>query len=235
MTDFTQIDTIAIIDSIAAQITAKILSGELKAGDKLPAERELAEKLGVSRSSVHQAILRLEGQGLLSIAPRKGTVVSDYRKHPTPQSLTALMSYNSIDLEASLFSDMMDTRLWLESECARLACSKIYPSTLEQMRSLVDAMKLPDSDLTDLIYKFHYALTRASGNSLYAMIFRGFEPVIRSLIGRHYNLQAVDLQESVSLRYELLEAIEQKDEERAIETITSILRQGVNVLKQRYE
>ncbi len=235
MTSFLHIENSAIIASIVQQLTAKILSGELKAGDRLPTERELAQQFKVSRSSVHQAVLRLESQGLLSIVPRRGTVVSDYRKHPTTQSLAALMNYDSVDLDASLFCDMMDTRLWLEGECARLACTKIYASTLAEMRAAVDAMAQPDADVTDLIYRFHYMLTQASGNSIYAMIFRGFEPVMRSLIERHYSLQAMDLKESVSLRYRLLEAIERKDESAATELVRRIISQGIDVLRQRYK
>lgn len=235
MAHFTQIENSAIIESIVSQLTAKILSGELKPGDKLPTERALGEKFNVSRSSVHQAILKLEGQGLLSVVPRRGTVVSDYRKYPTPGSLAALMSYSSVELDISLFSDMMDTRLWLESECARRACTNIYGTTLAQMRALVKEMALPGADVTDLIYKFHYTLTQASGNSIYAMIFRGFEPVLRALIRHHYNLQAVDIEESISLRYSLLAAIERKDEDAAASLARTIIEQGIDVLKRQYK
>ncbi len=235
MSTYNPINDDSIIESIAQQLTAKIFSGELKAGDRLPTERDLAEKLGVSRSSVHQAVMKLEGQGLLSVVPRRRTVVNDFRKRPTTQSLEALMNYTSIDLDKSLFSDMMDTRLWLESECARCACTNIYETTLLEMRQAVDAMKEPGADLPDLMYGFHYRLTQASGNSLYAMIFRGFEPVIRSLIERHYSLQLGDLQESVELRYRLLDAIERKDPSEASDLVCKIIKQGINVLSERYQ
>lgn len=51
---------------------AKILSGELKPGDRLPPERELAQQMGISRGSVNQGILDMERMGFLRIVPRKG-------------------------------------------------------------------------------------------------------------------------------------------------------------------
>ena len=84
--------TDSVAETIYQRILAKILSGELRPGDWLPPERELAELMGVSRSSLHNALVRLESSGFVSVEARRGTVVADYRKHPTPQSLSAVMS-----------------------------------------------------------------------------------------------------------------------------------------------
>ena len=59
------------------RMQAKILSGELKPGDRLPPERELAVQVGISRGSVNQGILDLERMGFLRIVPRKGTFVAE--------------------------------------------------------------------------------------------------------------------------------------------------------------
>ena len=82
-------------DMCVQALLEKILSGDLQVGDWLPPERDLAEQMGISRSSVNQAILQLSSQGFLEIVPRRGTVVRDYRKQPTPQSLAAVMTYGS--------------------------------------------------------------------------------------------------------------------------------------------
>ena len=225
-------------DSVAAkaakELLSKILSGELKAGLYLPTEREMAEQMGISRASVHQALLELELQGFVSILPRHGTVVKDFRKQPTPQSLEALMSSDSLELDRSLFDDMMDTRLWLESECARRACTHIYDSTLGEMRKLVQDMTRPGADLSDTVYRFHYRLVQASGNSLYSMIFRGFEPVLRNMIRHHYAVHPEDIESSAAMRSELLDCIEAKEEEKAADCVCRIIRQGIRVLEERY-
>ncbi len=224
----------SVSSTVAKALLSKILSGELHPGLHLPTEREMAEQMGVSRASVHQALLELELQGFVSILPRHGTVVKDFRKQPTPQSLEALMSSDSLELDRSLFDDMMDTRLWLESECARRACHNIYDTTLNEMRELVREMTSPEADLTDVIYRFHYRLTQASGNSLYSMIFRGFEPVLRNMIHHHYSVRGEDITASAAMCARLLDYIEAKDEENAAKCVCEIIRQGITVLEERY-
>ncbi len=235
MAPFQKIQSSALIESVEQQLMAKIFSGELKPGDRLPTERELAEQFDISRSSVHQAIMALESQGLLSVRPRHGILINDFRKNPTPQSLETLMSYSSLELEYSLFSDMMDTRVWLETECARRACTHIYDSTLQEMKAMVEQMEQDNADLTDLIYRFHHKLTVASGNSMYSMIFRAFEPVLRNMIHYHYSVRGNDLTTATQMRRRLLDAIEAKEEETAAALVKQIITQGIDALEMRYQ
>ena len=235
MPSFEKISPLSLAHSAMEELKAKIFSGELKAGEKLPAERDMAEQMGISRSSLHQAILELEYQGFVSIVPRRGTIVNDFRKHPTPQSLEALMDYDSLELGRELFDDMMDFRLWLETECARLACSHIYESTLNEMQEIVDSLTLPDADVADLLYSFHYKLTQASGNSLYAMVFRGFEKVLRTTMEHHYSVKAEDIRETAVMRQNLLDYIRAGDPKAASDCVRAIIKQGIEVLEERYK
>ena len=235
MAEFGKISAPSLKEICVQEILSKILSGELKAGDRLPPERELAEAMGISRSSVNHGIMELETMGFLSITPRRGTVVRDYRTHPTPQSLAAVMRYSSAQMERSLFSDLMATRLLIEVESARLACTNIYDTTVQKMRSLVDALSREPEDPTEILYRFHYLLTAASGNSVYSMIYRGFETVLCTLIRQHYSMRSQDIKESARLHGELLEAIIRKDEKASQELARRILTQGITVLQERYD
>ena len=233
-TIFNKLNAPSLKETVLQSLLGKILSGELQPGQWLPAERDMAEQMGISRSSLHQAILALNADGFLEIVPRRGIMVSDYRKHPTPQSLAALMSYDSTELDYSLFADMMIARLWLETECARCACTHIYESTMEEMQQLVLAMKEPDANIGDLVYKFHYGLAQASGNSIYSMIFRGFESIIRTLTRRHYEVCPADCAASADHHQKVLDAISAKDEEMAEKAIRDILTRGIDVLAEKY-
>ena len=235
MAEFGKISAPSLKEICVRTILTKILSGELKPGQRLPAERELAEAMGISRSSVNHGIMELENMGFLTITPRRGTVVSDYRTHPTPQSLAAVMRYSSVELEQSLFSDLMATRLLIEGESARLACSNIYNTTLQKMQKLVDALAQEPEDPTELLYRFHYLLTAASGNSVYSMIYRGFETVLCTLIRQHYSMRGEDIKESARLHQQLLDAITQKNEQTAKELACRIITQGITVLQGRYD
>jgi len=235
MAVFGKISAPSLKEICVQEILTKILSGELKPGDRLPPERELAEAMGISRSSVNHGIMELETMGFLSITPRRGTVVNDYRTHPTPQSLAAVMRYSSVQMEEALFSDLMDTRLLIEVESARLACTNIYDTTVEKMRKLVEELTQEPEDPTEILYRFHYLLTAASGNSVYSMIYRGFETVLCTLIRQHYSMRSQDIKESARLHGELLDAIIRKDEKASQELARQILTQGITVLQERYD
>ena len=235
MAVFGKISAPSLKEICVQEILTKILSGELKPGDRLPPERELAEAMGISRSSVNHGIMELETMGFLSITPRRGTVVNNYRTHPTPQSLAAVMRYSSAQMEQSLFSDLMDTRLLIEVESARLACTNIYDTTLAKMKKLVEELSKEPEDPTEILYRFHYLLTAASGNSVYSMIYRGFEMVLCTLIRQHYSMRGEDIKESAQLHGELLDAIIRKDEKTAQELARRILTQGITVLQERYD
>ena len=235
MTLFEKVEASSIGDSALQLLQKKIISGELKAGEWLMPERELAEQMGISRGSLHQAILALEYQGFVSIIPRKGTVVCDYRKHPTPQSLSVIMSYGSTELDESIFGDMMNFRIWMESECARLACTNIYESTLYEMESLISALLNIDADRTELIYRFHYRLIQASGNSIFSMIFRGFEPAIRGLTEKSYGVMGTDINATAEKMRQLIACIKAKDEKAASAAAAALLSHGISQLKTQYE
>lgn len=166
---------------------AKILSGELKPGDRLPPERELALQVGISRGSVNQGILDLERMGFLRIVPRKGTYVAEYVRNATPETLTAIMSYNSAYIDPALFRDLMELRILIERECTRLACANLTGDALRQLQACTDAIyAAPEELLDEAVYRYHKCLTVISGNAACAMVFQSFEKMIRSLIREHY-------------------------------------------------
>lgn len=235
MTNFERLSAEPLTERIARALLGKILSGELRPGEWLPAERDMAEQLGVSRSSLHHAVLQLESQGFLKVEPRRGTVVADYRKHPTPQSLSALVGYGSIEIDEPLFHDMMDARIWLETGCARRACRNIYDSTLEEMQAIADRMEDERDDLPGIVYRYHYMLTQASGNSIFSIMFRAFEPVITTLITRYYTMRNADIAAEAAMHKELLDHIRAKDEDAAAECVERMLRLGMSELGRKYE
>ncbi len=235
MVSFERLGAESLIDKIRGELVGKILSGELHPGDRLPPERDMAEQMGVSRSSLHQAVLQLETQGFLRIESRRGTVVADYRKHPTPQSLSALLGYGSIEIDEPLFRDMMDARIWLETGCARRACRNIYESTFEEMREIAERIETERDDLPGIVYRYHYLLTQASGNSIFSMMFRAFEPVITTLITRYYTMRDADIAAEARMHRELLGHIRAGDEDAAAECVERLLRLGMDALGRKYE
>lgn len=130
--NFSEIKVESPIDKIIRQIRELITSGQISAGDKLPPERKLAEKLGVSRSNVRDAIKKLEFYGILKTLPQSGTVVSG-------MGITALegLITDVLRLEKSDFASLVETRVLLEAHCAKLAAMRRTP---EDIVAIQDAL-----------------------------------------------------------------------------------------------
>ena len=96
------------VDKIIKQLRSLISSGQLKAGDRLPSERKLSEKFGVSRNYVRDAIQKLEFYGILKTMPQSGTVVAGI-------GITALEGLISdiLKIENSEFASLVETRVLL--------------------------------------------------------------------------------------------------------------------------
>jgi GntR family transcriptional repressor for pyruvate dehydrogenase complex len=151
-------------DKIIRQIRSLITSGQLTAGDRLPPERKLAEKLGVSRTHVRDAIRKLEFYGILKTLPQSGTVVAG-------MGITALegLITDVLKLEKSDFSSLVETRVILETNGARLAAER---RTSEDIMDLQKALNAYEEKLRkgenaveeDLL--FHIKIAESSKNAV---------------------------------------------------------------------
>ncbi len=216
--------------SFIEHIKMQILSGELKPGDRLPPERELALQVGMSRGSVNQGILDLERMGFLRIIPRKGTFVAEYVKNATPETLSAVMSYDSAYIDGALFRDFMALRILIERECTRLACLNLTPETLSVLRAHTDAIYAADDDkMPEAVYLYHKCITVISGNQAYAMVYKSFEKMLCTLIKEHYSNHA-ELSECLPKFEKLTSAIARRDLPDADRCILSILAQAQDYL-----
>jgi DNA-binding FadR family transcriptional regulator len=119
--NFTKIEINSLRAQVSHEIERRIFSGELKPGDRLPAERELALAMGISRAVLNLAIRDLEAKGFVRIVPRHGAYINDYKQNSTPQMLMALIVHRQENVDFEIFANMLDTRRLLERECTRLA------------------------------------------------------------------------------------------------------------------
>ena len=162
--NFQEIAVETPVDKIIKQIRGLISSGQLKPGDRLPSERKLAEKLGVGRTHVRDAIAKLEFYGILKTMPQSGTVVAGI-------GITALegLITDVLKLENSDFSDLVETRVLLETQAARTAALRRTTDDIVNMKNAWDAYEtkvkqgLPAVE-EDLL--FHLKIAEAGKNSV---------------------------------------------------------------------
>ena len=93
---FKKIDAPSIKELFLTQMEETILSGELRPGDKLPSERELADTMDISKTVVHEGIRELSRRGFLDVASRKGVYVADYTSTGNLDTLFAMFRYYEI-------------------------------------------------------------------------------------------------------------------------------------------
>ena len=170
--DFKPIKTRRLYEDIVEQIKAFITGGSLKPGDRLPGEREMAERLQVSRVSVREAIKALEMLGFVDIRPGDGSFVRDTN---TDDIIRPLAMFLAIDRHSLL--DMFELRRIFETSTARLAAERAEPEELEQLRFTLERMKaslnLQDSEKgEEFDTLFHYCVAEAAHNTLLTKLFR---------------------------------------------------------------
>ncbi len=165
MIRYLPVQTERLYERIVEQIEARILSGVLNVGDRLPPERELAEQFAVSRTAIREAVKILREKGLIEIRPGKGTFVTNGTSTGMKQSLDRLVKYGSTDGSANL----VEVREILEPEITALAASRMTDEFISSMREAVEAMEsaYDDPDLyIEADLDFHLALAEATQNPI---------------------------------------------------------------------
>lgn len=171
---------------IIQQIRELIHGQRLKADDRLPPERDLAEQFGVSRNSVRQALRSLEEQGLLAI--RKGATGGAFIQGGGAVAVPTLMS-DLFSLGAIRPQDLTEVRVLIGVEVVRLACERCAEEDIDRLEDNVDAAEeaVRTGDLesrTRLNLEFHKMLARMSGNSLLIAITDGVVTITKQFVDR---------------------------------------------------
>jgi len=176
MPKFKPIRQYRVSGEVAEQLKQSILSGHFKAGDKLPAERDLAEEFQVSRVAIREALRSLESIGFL--VTRQGATGGAYVTDLTFENLNK--AFVDLFLAGKIsIPEMHQVRLFMEPEVARLAASNVTPQYSQRLRNSLGAEELPITSLSEDVERkqmVHFILAEMCGN-------RFFEAIVKSLMG----------------------------------------------------
>jgi GntR family transcriptional regulator, transcriptional repressor for pyruvate dehydrogenase complex len=171
-------------DHVVREIRKAMVRGELRPGEKLPPEQELARELGVSRSALREALRSLELSGYLSV--RRGYGGGTFVSEPVEEELTTVPRPSVLTLSVSA-PQLRDVRLTIEPQAARLAAS----GRLEDVLALHEAIGRASRDdvrpaaLLAALVDFHVAVARASGNPVFAAVMEGLRPAMYRTLKAH--------------------------------------------------
>lgn len=184
-----------------------IESGQIKVGDELPSERDLAERLGVGRGSLRECLAILEFLGAIESNGNRKKVSRD------ADYIRKAQSFVHVSNKVDSLDDFLEFRQYVEVAIAKLACQRANKDDLEAMRDAVERMEKDPNDSTADI-DFHDALAAASHNMMMAVVIHLVTSMIDNIRDR-FLLQPEYLEKSQISHRELYEAVKAGDEQRA--------------------
>jgi GntR family transcriptional repressor for pyruvate dehydrogenase complex len=211
-----------VYEEVAGRIRELIISRQLKPGDRLPAERDLAAALGVSRASVRDAIRTLETAGLVEPRQGDGTVV----RQPSTDSLMAPLA-TALLARSDLLADLLAVRKMIEPPIAREAALHATPDEIRQMDAVLarQAARVEAGELAveeDTV--FHDAIARASRNQVVLKVTGVLMDLMRESRRRALQVRGRP-QRSLRGHRRILDAIRRRDGEAAYRAMLDHLDQ----------
>jgi GntR family transcriptional regulator, transcriptional repressor for pyruvate dehydrogenase complex len=217
------VKTSRLYEQIVQQVEESILKGQLKPGDQLPAERDLAQRFGVSRTAVREAVKALREKGLVEAYTGRGTFVTNGTSQSIRQSLNLITKINQADGSLHL----AELRRILEPEIAALAAPRIDEQLLSTMREAVAAMdeglhnreKYIEADLD-----FHLALAEAADNPLILALIDSIVELLREQRSSIFDVKGGPERGQFHHK-RILKAVERRDPEAAKKAMGDHLNQ----------
>ncbi len=215
--------TSRLYEQIVQQIEESVLNGSLKPGDQLPAERELAQRLGVSRTAVREAVKALHEKGLVEAYSGRGTFVTDGTSQAARQSFDLMVKIGQQEGAPHL----AELRLILEPGIAALAAVRVKEDDLAAMREAVAVMDRAQDDPEAYIeadLDFHLALAETVANPLILSLIDSIVGLLREQRIKIFNVEGGPQRGQVHHK-RILDAMERRDAEMARTAMRAHLEQ----------
>ncbi len=205
------IRTKGLSEQVYEQLKELIYRGKFKPGEKLPAERELAHTLGVSRPTVKSAINKLVNNGLVEQKQGQGSFVSSYQSQYRDNPLREIFDAQNVSLV-----DLLEVRSGLEVTAASLAAQRATPEDIEVMQDCLQEMqaKIKNGEVgADEDVSFHMNIAYATKNSAQIYLMKHFYDLLFYGIkqSQFYLIESGNLEKMGEHHSKILECIRKKD------------------------
>lgn len=183
---FKRIDRRTVPDTVFEQLVGEVLDGELTPGAALPAERALAETLGVSRPTVREALQRLAHTGLVEVRQGGSTTVRDFRRHAGLEMLPRLLIRQG-ELDYDVVRSILETRRALGREVAGLAAQRAAAGLAAELDAAVESLAAERDPVARqlLAITFWDHLVDGADSIVYRLLYNDlravYEPAVQAL------------------------------------------------------
>ncbi|MGC2764422.1 MAG: FadR/GntR family transcriptional regulator [Candidatus Acidiferrum sp.] len=212
-----------LYEQIVKQIEDSIERGELKEGDQLPAERELALQFGVSRTAVREAVKALREKGLVEAYPGRGTFITSETSNSIRLTFDRMIKSGPRDGTLHL----VEVREILEPEIAALAAKRVTEENLNELREaigIMDGAKTDPHSYIEADLDFHLALAEAAANPLILSLIDSIVGVLREQRLSIFKVEGGPERGQYHHK-RILEAVENHDSSGARDAMRAHLRQ----------
>jgi len=205
---------------IIEQLKDKIIRGDLQPGAKLPPERELADQLKVNRTTVREALHKLESMGLIEIKHGNGIFVKDFLESGS-LDLAGHILFLDGKLNSKILKNMLDLRRLLVPEISYYAALNRNAKDLSELERIV--FQSNDMPIEEKDWRVHNIIARASGNLLFVILLNSFTGLTRDSSQLYFSVEENRIR-SRAFHEEIYEAIKRKDSLKAKEIMLEVLR-----------
>jgi GntR family transcriptional repressor for pyruvate dehydrogenase complex len=215
-----------ITESIAARLRNEILEGTYKAGERLPAERDLASRLGVNRGSVREALKKLEQMGLVVIRRGDGATVRHLHE-ASIEIVRHLLIVNGV-VNRRLLEQVLDVHEMLVAGAAHLAVERGSPDEHRRARELLRRLVEPglsDADRLGVFDALVDVITEASGNLVVRLVRNVLRPALSERMQDVQRRLADDSRALVARVREIDAAIEGRDAPATAAAVRALVRE----------
>ncbi|WP_336648008.1 FadR/GntR family transcriptional regulator [Microbacterium sp. MMO-10] len=220
----------AVTDEAIEKIKAMIVSGELGPGDRLPPEKELAERLGLSRNSMREAVKALEVIRVLDVRRGDGTYVTSLEPHLLLEAISFVVDMHDDDSLLELFA----VRRMLESQATGLAATHGDDEAIATLQAEIDGIDAAVSidDLVAHDIRFHREIVQMTGNGYLASLIDSLSSqTIRARVWRGLTEQGA-VERTLSEHRAIADAIAQHDPALATSLATAHIADVERWLRQ---
>lgn len=227
---FKRVERRSVPDEVYEQLLDDVVGGELAPGKNLPAERQLAEVLGVSRPAVREALQRLAHSGLLAVRQGDGTTVLDYRKHAGLDLLPRLLIRGG-KLDFGVIRSIVEARLLIGQEVAALAAERAGADLETPLQQAIDDL----AAATDPVAQQHRALVYwehvvdGADSIVFRLMFNNLRAAYEPAIDALANVLSAEVSRVESYRH-LAAAITSGDKDRAKQSAGKLLHLATDEL-----
>lgn len=211
------------INQILTFLHTLILDQNLAPGTELPSEKELAQRLGVSRFSLREALRIAETQGLIKISQGKRAVVASPSSHTISDILRIALRRSDKNL-----IDLAIARAGLECKIVRIAAEKISAQDLSALEENLKLMEIPNRRLEYYVEKdveFHEIILRSTGSMVFEIMLSSVTPLLYEM--RAKTLATGGVERALSLHRKIYQALKEHDPHEAEKNMEVHLQNAV--------